>query len=309
MQPLTGILLKTCSVAVFVCMASLIKASAPAVPPGQAVFFRSLFAVPVIFVWLAFRGRLHLGLRTRRPGAHLWRGLVGTSAMGLGFAGLGLLPLPAATAIGYAAPVMVVILAALFLGERIRAFRMAAVLLGLAGVLVVMWPKLALGDAIDLTANTQAFGAILVLAGALCAAIAQVTVRSMVKTESTESIVFYFSVTACILALFTMPFGWTIPPVNVIAMLCIAGLLGGLGQILLTASYRFADVSVIAPFEYTSILLAVGAGYFFFDEIPTMHTLMGSALVIAAGVIIIWRERQLGLQRGKARPSMAPGDK
>jgi len=289
-------------------MASFIKAASVEVPPGEAVFFRSFVAIPVILIWLSLQGELPRGLKTSRPGAHLWRGLVGTSAMGLGFAALGILPLPEVTAIGYAAPVLVVILAAIFLNEKIGVFRISAVTLGLAGVLVVMAPRLGLaGD--EHAGTREAIGVLLVLGGAFCAAIAQVTVRTMVRTETTASIVFYFSLTASVLAAATAPFGWVWPSLQTIGMLVAAGLLGGVGQIFLTSAYRFADVSVIAPFEYASILLAVLSGYAFFGEVPTIQTLVGSALVIAAGISIILRERYLGLQRGRARRVMTPGDK
>lgn len=308
MSPLTGIALKLSSVAVFVAMASLIKAASEVVPPGEAVFFRSFLAIPVIFIWLAWKGDMPGGLRTSRPGSHLWRGLIGTGAMALGFAGLGLLPLPEVTAIGYAAPVLVVVLAALFLGERLRLFRMSAVALGLAGVLIVVWPRLSVMQH-GAGSSAEALGAVLVLCSAFCAAVAQVTVRRMVAHETTASIVFYFSVTSTMMALLTLPFGWVWPEGRTLWMLVAAGLLGGVGQILLTSAYRFADVSVIAPFEYGSILLAILSGYFFFDEIPTGRTLSGAGLVIVAGIIIIFRERQLGMDRGKARPNMSPGYK
>ena len=94
MRPLRGILLKIVSVLVFIVMASMIKATAAHVPPGEAVFFRSFFAIPVILIWLTLQGELSTGFRTANPMGHVWRGLVGTLAMGMGFAGLGLLPLP-----------------------------------------------------------------------------------------------------------------------------------------------------------------------------------------------------------------------
>ena len=100
MNPLRGIGLKVLSVMIFTLMAVCIKASAPHVPSGQAVFVRSFFAIPVILAWLMRGRKLRSGLRTRHPLGHLWRGLVGTSAMGLGFTALGLLPLPEATALG-----------------------------------------------------------------------------------------------------------------------------------------------------------------------------------------------------------------
>ncbi|MFC7702740.1 DMT family transporter [Plastorhodobacter daqingensis] len=302
-SPVQGIVLKILSVIVFIVMASLIKATADHVPPGEAVFFRSFFAVPVILVWLWWRSELGTGLRVSDPMGHVWRGLVGTLAMGFGFAGLGLLPLPEVTAIGYAAPLLTVILAAMFLGEEVRAFRLSAVALGLVGVLVVLSPRLTtVGD----FGNLEALGAIVVLTGAMCTALAQVFVRKLVQMEQTSAIVFWFSITASILSLATVPFGWVLPAPREALLLVTAGLLGGLGQILLTASYRHADASVIAPFEYASMIFALGIGYFLFGEVPTLVMLGGAALIILAGVLIIWRERQLGIERAKQRKVMTP---
>lgn len=305
MRPLHGIALKIASVLVFISMAAMIKSTSEHVPPGQAVFFRSLFAVPVIVVWLAWRRELTTGLRTKNPMGHVWRGVVGTTAMGLGFAGLGLLPLPEVTAIGYAAPLLTVIFAAMFLGEDVRAFRITAVVLGLVGVLIVLSPRLtALSD--GTVGATEALGAMVVLGGAVFAALAQVFVRKLVVEESTAGIVFWFSITATCLSLVTLPFGWVIPAPREAALLVAAGLLGGLGQILLTSSYRHADASVVAPFEYVSMLFALLFGYAFFAEVPTATMLMGAALVVTAGILIIWRERKLGIERARQRKSMTP---
>ena len=305
MRPLRGISFKIASVLVFIVMAALIKATSAHVPAGQAVFFRSLFAIPVIVAWLAWRRELHTGLRTVQPMGHVWRGVVGTTAMGLGFAGLGYLPLPEVTAIGYAAPLLTVVFAAMFLGEEVRAFRISAVVLGLVGVLIVLSPRLtALQD--DAVETAEALGAMLVLGGAVFAALAQVFVRKLVVTESTSAIVFWFSATATLLSLVTLPFGWVIPSGREAAMLVAAGVLGGIGQILLTSGYREADASVVAPFEYVSMLFALGFGYFLFDEVPTATMLFGALLVVTAGILIIWRERQLGLERARQRKAMTP---
>lgn len=305
MHPLKGIALKICSVITFITMASLIKATAQHVPAGQAVFFRSVFALPVILAWLAVWGDLRTGLKAASPMGHFWRGFVGTAAMGLGFAGLGLLPLPEVTAIGYAAPLMTVILAAMFLGEQVRLFRLGAVALGMVGVLIVLGPRLSAfsGDTVE---KTAALGAMLVLTGALCAALAQIYIRKLVQSEQTSAIVFYFSVTSASLSLLTLPFGWVLPTGQEAAFLILAGLLGGMGQIFLTSAYRFAPASVVAPFDYASMLFAILIGMFFFNEIPDLRTIGGAALVILAGVIIIWREHQLGLERGRARRGMTP---
>lgn len=305
MRPLRGIALKIASVIVFITMASLIKATAAHVPPGEAVFFRSLFAMPVIVVWLWYLHDLGPGLHTKNPMGHVWRGLVGTLAMGLGFAGLGLLPLPEVTAIGYAAPLLTVIFAAMFLGEEVRIFRISAVALGLVGVLIVLSPRLTTLAGVPAD-HGQTLGAMLVLGGAVFAALAQVFVRKLVHTERTSAIVFYFSLTATALSLATLPFGWVIPAPREAMLLVIAGLLGGVGQILLTSSYREADASVVAPFEYASMLFALAIGYAVFDEVPTVTMLFGAAIVVTAGILIIWRERKLGLERAKQRKAMTP---
>ena len=298
MQPLRGILFKLFSVSLFMAMASLVKASSMDVPPGQAVFFRSFFAFPIILGWLAMRHELRDGWKTKNPMGHVWRGLVGTSAMGLGFTGLGLLPLPEVTAIGYAAPLLVVIFAAMFLNEQVGIYRLSAVALGMIGVLIVLSPRLSVG--LNLGA-TESLGAIVVLMGAILAALAQVFVRKLVATESTAAIVFWFTITSSIMALFTLPWGWTVPPPATVLMLVCAGLFGGVGQIFLTSSYRYADASLVAPFDYASMILALTIGYFIFDEVPTNMMMLGASIVIVAGILIVLRERHLGLQRAQQR--------
>ena len=301
MQPLRGIMFKVMAVCLFIFMASFIKAASVEVPPGQAVFFRSFFSLPVILGWLAMRGELRSGWKTPNPVGHFWRGLLGTSAMGLGFTGLGLLPLPEVTAIGYAAPLLVVVFAAMFLNEKVGVYRLSAVLLGMIGVLIVLSPRLSIGAGLS---TGETLGAVVVLMGAVFAALAQVFVRKLVQTEGTAAIVFWFSITSAVLALCTLPWGWAMPSVGVAAMLIMAGLLGGLGQIFLTSSYRYADASLVAPFDYASMILALIIGYFVFDEVPTGTMLLGAGIVILAGVLIIWRERVLGLQRAQQRKAM-----
>ncbi|MFT6945215.1 MAG: drug/metabolite transporter (DMT)-like permease [Yoonia sp.] len=298
MQPLRGIVFKVMSVCMFMGMASLIKAASTDVPPGQAVFFRSFFALPIILGWLAIRHELRNGWKTKNPLGHFWRGLVGTSAMGLGFTGLGLLPLPEVTAIGYAAPLLVVVFAAMFLNEDVRAFRLSAVALGMVGVLIVLSPRLSVGASLN---SSETLGAVVVLMGAVLAALAQVFVRKLVATESTAAIVFWFTITSSIMALFTLPWGWVMPSWQVALMLIMAGFLGGIGQIFLTSSYRFADASLVAPFDYTSMILALLIGYFIFDEVPTGTMMVGAGIVILAGVLIISRESRLGLERSQQR--------
>jgi len=304
-SPVTGIVMKLCSVAVFTAMAAVIKATADHVPPGEAVFFRSFFAIPPVLLWLWWRGQLPGGLKTANPIGHFWRGLVGVTAMVFGFTALGLLPFPEAVAIGYAAPLIATILAAMFLGEQIRAFRLTAVFVGLAGVLIVLYPNLTLIRDSGIT-PLQAVGAMSALMGAVFAALAQVFVRKLVTHEQTPAIVFWFSVIAACLALLSLPFGWVTPNREEFALLVMAGILGGLGQILLTESYRHAETAVIASFEYASMLLALATGWFVFGEVPTATMLAGAALVVAAGMFILYRERKLGVERQQARKVTPP---
>ncbi|KMK65825.1 DMT family transporter [Puniceibacterium sp. IMCC21224] len=302
MSPLRGISLKLTSVFLFIIMASLIKASSDRIPAGEAVFFRSFFAMPVILFWLLMRHDLSTGLRVQNPVGHFLRGVIGVSAMGTSFAALALLPLPEVTAIGYAAPLLTVLFAAVLLGERLRLFRLTAVGIGLVGVLIILWPRLTLDEV-----NTAAqIGVALILFSSVLRALAQIQIRRLVATEQTSAIVFFFSLTATGLSLITIPFGWVLPTPGEAAMLISAGLIGGLAQIMLTSAYRESEAAVLAPFDYASMLFALLIGYVVFAEVPTRSMLLGAAVVILAGVLIIWRERQLGLKRGKARAGLTP---
>ncbi|WP_422075701.1 DMT family transporter [Tranquillimonas rosea] len=307
MRPGLAIALKLVSVTLFVGMQAIVKAASEVVPAGQAVFFRSFFAIPVILVWLAATGHLRTGLKTAYPVGHAWRGTVGSMAMGLMFAGLAYLPLAEVQAINYAAPLLVVVFAALFLGERLRWFRITAVAMGLTGVLIVLSGRLTMLDEGEAGARA-ALGAMLVLGSATCAALAQIQIRRMVSSgETISSVVFWFSVTASVLSLVSAPFfPWTYPGVGMTALLVVAGLIGGVGQICLTSAYRYGDASLVAPIDYASIILAVAIGYVVFAELPTPRMYAGVALVVAAGGLIIWRERKLGIERGRARRGMTP---
>ena len=303
-RPGRAVFLKVVAVFLFMVMGSLVKAATEEVPPGQAVFFRAFFAMPIILLWSWQRGEMRQTLWTNNPMGHFWRGLFGTTAMGLTFAGLSILPLPEVTAIGYATPMFAVILAALMLGERIRLFRISAVVLGLVGVSIVIWPRLSLGaDDFDQAAT---LAAILVLVASILRALVQVHVRGLVKTEHTTAIVFYFSVTATLVSLLTLPFGWVWPSLLSVTLLVGAGMIGAIAQILMTTSYRYGGAAMLAPFDYTSMIFASLIGYVVFGEVPTSAIWTGATLVIAGGVLIIWRERQLGIERGKARPLMDP---
>ncbi|MEM6372185.1 MAG: DMT family transporter [Pseudomonadota bacterium] len=303
-RPGTAIALKLMAVFLFMVMAAMIKEATQSVPAGQAVFFRSLFAMPVIVAWIWQRGDLREALVPVNLMGHIWRGLFGTTAMALTFAGLGLLPLPEVTAIGYATPMFTVIFAAVMLGETVRLFRISAVALGLVGVMIVIWPRLSIGA--DSLGTAGTIGALCVLGASILRALVQIHIRTLVKTEHTAAIVFYFSLTATLLSLLSLPFGWVVPSGLDAALLIGAGLVGGVAQILVTSRYPFGGAAMLAPFDNPTRIVAAIIGYFVFAEVPTWNMVAGAALVVLGGVLIIWRERQLGMDRRRARQVTDP---
>jgi drug/metabolite transporter (DMT)-like permease len=304
-RPVRGIALKLTAVLLFTIMSALIKVGREVVPAGEAVFYRSLFAIPPILIWAAWHRRLADAVRVSSPRAHLIRGLVGVTAMTLGFAALGLLPLPEVIAINFAAPVIATALAAFLLRERVGVVRWTAVAVGLAGVLTMLWPRLSLlvGDG---PRDGQALGAALAVTGAALAALAAVQIRQMTRTETTLSIVFWFGVTCTVTSLVTLPFGWAFPTGTTLLALIAAGLLGGTAQLLMTEAYRQADASTIAPMSYSSMIYGLAIGYFIFAEVPGFWVLIGASILIAAGILITWREHRLGIDSARARSLKSP---
>ncbi|GGD93210.1 permease [Aureimonas endophytica] len=303
-DPLRGILLKVVSVIVFVAMQTLIKLAGEGIPAGEIVFFRSFFALVPVALYLWWLGDLATALRTDDLPGHFFRGLIGVTSMGLGFFALTRLPYPEWISISYGAPLLTVVFAALFLKEKVRLYRWSAVLVGLVGILIVSLPKLTLfSEGFD---RAEGVGILASLGAAAVSAVAMIQIRRLVRTEKTATIVVYFTLTSSTIALVSLPFGWVWPRSDQAVLLVCAGLCGGVGQLLLTGCYRYADASTIAPFEYTSLVLAIALGAFLFEEIVTPSTLVGGLVVVAAGIYIIFREHQLGIERRKARKVSPP---
>lgn len=300
-----GITLKVLSVCIFVLMSSLLKATGD-VPAGQLVFFRSLFAIIPVLIYLGWQRQLAVGVRTGNLSGHILRGLIGVVSMGMGFYALTKLPLPESIALGYAAPILIVVFSALLLKEQVHFYRWSAVVTGLIGVAIILWPRLTVFSGQTSIGQGETIGALAALAAAIASAFAMLQVRKLVQTERAETIVLYFFISATIISLLSIPFGWIWPSPQQAVFLILAGIAGGIAQILMTASYRHADMSVIAPFEYTSLLLGLLVGYFVFGDIPTLAMLIGAAIVIASGIFVIFREHRLGLDRVKAREATTP---
>lgn len=296
---MTGILLKVISVAIFVGMQSFIKLTGE-LPVGQIVFYRSLFALFPVLAMLAWQGELRQGLYTSRPSRHIFRGLCGVCAMMLAFFALTRLPLPEAIMLNYAQPLLVVVISAVVLGETVRLFRWSAVAVGLFGVAILSWPKLTLFSSPEGMGSGEALGVAAALVGAAISAVAVLQVTSLVATERSSTIVLWFSMTSTVVGLLTLPFGWSPLTATQVMFLIAAGFAGGIGQTLMTESYRHASPATVAPFEYTSILFGLVVGYLLFGDVPTSHSIVGGAIVIGSGLFIIWREQRLGLARAKA---------
>ena len=303
--PLRGIVLKVVSVCFFVVMATLLKAT-ETIPAGELVFFRCFFAIlPVVF-YLAWRRQLRTALHTRNPMGHVVRAFIGVSSMGLGFFALTRLPLPESTAISYAAPLLIVVFSALLLKERVHIFRWTAVLVGLVGVVIILWPRLTVFSGSTAMGDAATLGAIACFASAVFSAFAMMQVRHLVQTERTEAIVIYFFICATLLSLLTIPFGWVWPTPQQAALLIAAGFAGGVGQLLMTSCYRYADMSVIAPFEYVSLILTIAIGFAVFADVPTLSMIFGAMIIVCSGIAVILREHYLGLDRVKAREANTP---
>jgi drug/metabolite transporter (DMT)-like permease len=302
-NPLVGIAFKVGSVLIFLVMSSLLKASGD-IPAGELVFFRSFFGVIPVVLFLVWRGELREGLKSNAVGSQIWRGLVGTVSMGLGFFALTRLPLPEAVTINYAMPLIIVVLSALFLHEVVRLYRWTAVIVGLVGVVIIAWPRLTVFS--SGVGSAAAVGVFAAIAAACLGAVAQLLVRKLIKTERSATIVLYFLLSSSAISLLTIPFGWVLPTPLQAATLIGAGFAGGIAQIMLTESYRHADMSVVAPFEYSSLVFSVIIGFVFFGDVPTWFMLAGGTIVVGSGLFIIYREHRLGLDRSQVREVVTP---
>jgi drug/metabolite transporter (DMT)-like permease len=295
MNVLHAILIKLVSVLLFALMSVMVRWLGDRVPVGQVVFFRSAFAILPVALVYAWRGELLMAMRTERPFGHLGRGLISVASMFLNFAALARLPLADANALSFAAPLITVALAALVLKERVRVFRWTAVAIGFVGVLVMLWPYL---DLSHMTASASAtIGALCAFTAAFTNAGSTIQTRRLTASETTSSIVLYFSVICALFGACTLPFAWHSPSAGELAALIGIGFIGGISHIFLTESYRYASASTVAPFDYVAMRWAFLFGYAFFGEIPTVYVFVGSAIVTGSGLFVIWRERQRGIER------------
>ena len=284
-RPVLGVLLKLSSVVLLSCLAACVKYLGQGVPTGQIIFVRGVISMAVLaFIAWQFHG--FQILRTDRLRSHAVRSLAGTASMFCWFTALTMIPLADFTAISFTAPLFLTLLAMVLLGERIHAYRWTALIIGFVGVAVTIGPHLTFGG--------NSLGVLVAFGAAVFSGLAITTLRSMSGAggEHPLAITFYFSLTTVICSALTAVSGWPMPTAEQWFFIVVAGVFGVFGQLLMTMSYRYAEASTLAPLDYTNLLLAVALGFYFFDEVPHWSMWVGAPLVIAAGLIILWREYQ-----------------
>ena len=291
-----GALMMLGATALFTIMSALIKGLSDNIHFIETMFFRSAFALPVMFA-IAARGRDWGVLRTKRLPGHLVRAFTGTMAQGCAFYALTVLPLAEQTALTYTTPLFVTLLSIPFLGEKVGIHRWSAVLVGFVGIMVI-----ALGDgAFQGSGPNQvvAIGMAVAVAQGVWSAATTLLVRSLSATESSTTIVLWQSLLMTAFTLVALPFFWTTPTLFELLLLVLVGLVGGVAQILLTEAYASAQVSALGPYSYTSILWSVAIGWVVFSDAPGWSTLGGAALIVASGLYILHREITRARQRRK----------
>jgi drug/metabolite transporter (DMT)-like permease len=290
-----AILYATGAIGLFTIMGGMVKWLIVTYPLPQIIFFRNLFALVPLMPFI-----LHAGigsLRTARPCEHVLRCAIGLASMVTTFWSLAYLPLANQTAIGFAAPLFVTVLAAVFLGETLRWRRSLAVVVGFAGVLLMVRPD---GDAFF--GDGRFLGSLLALFATVTYAVVLIIIRRLSTTESSITIAFWFTMTGVAASGAVMPFVF-VAPVSLFdaGLFLVMGLLGGVAQILMTGAYRWGPASIVAPFDYSGMLWALAIGWGVWGELPTADVLAGAAIVIGSGLYILHRESVLGI--AKARPA------
>lgn len=274
-------------------MTIFIKLSAESgVATPELMFWRQAFALPVVLAFImATAGRA--AFKTQHPGLHLSRSLMGLFAMIFTFSSYIMLPLAEATTISFTVPIFATILAALILKEPTGKHRWGAVIAGFIGVLIVIQP----GDG-----HIPMLGVAIGLASALMIGCNSLLIRSMGKTESPATTVFYFSAISFVIMLpMLFVYGNSHDMKGWVYLLAI-GTLGGVGQLALTSSLRMAPISVTVAMDYVTLLWSTLAGYLVWDHLPPATTWIGAPIIVASGLYIALREHRLSLNRPKDLP-------
>lgn len=285
---LHGIALRIGATLFFTLMTVCVKWLADTVPLGQVVFYRSAVALIPLVLYLVVTGDFPRGLATRRPMAHVWRCLLGCTAMFASFAALRYLPLAHASVIGYLAPILAVLLARALLGEIVNRTRWLSVMFGFLGVLVLVIPD-ATGVQVD---PGYLLGIGLALTMAIFTAGAKIQIRSLALTENAGAIALYFALTCALAGLATLPLGWVSPTPAQLTYLIGAGAAGGIAHIMMTLALKHSEVSKLAPFEYLALIFAVIADALFFGVIPGVAFYIAAACIVMATLVVVAGDRR-----------------
>lgn len=271
-----GVALALVAVALFTGMIALVKWLSRDFSPMQVAFFRASCALALCLPVALADGGLR-GLRTAQPGAYALRGACGVASIVLSFHGVALMPIADWVAITFLVPLFVAALSAPMLGETVGWRRWIAIGAGLAGVLVIVPP----------TGTASAWALAVGVCAQMSVALALVLIRRMGAAERTTTIVLYYMLAMTGITALLAPLDWRAPEGTQWAMLAAVGVIGGCGHLLLTAAYRLAPASVIAPFDYTSIAWGVLVGWLAWGDEPSPRLLLGLPLVVGSGLYVV----------------------
>ncbi len=277
---LQGALLILLGEALLAVMGAIIKHLSLDLPTEVIVFYRNLFGL-LLLLPIVFNSGFS-SLKTQKFHLHLLRAGVGLTAMYGFFYVLGNMPLAEAFLVKLTTPFFMPIIAAIWLGESIRRKNVAAIALGFIGVIFILRP------------GTDAFTpiALIGIGAAFLAGSAKVTIRLMGSTESSVTIVFYFGVISSILATIPLLWSWQVPLAHNWPWIVLMGLAGTLGQLALTRAYRIANPGQIGPYVYSSVVYGAALGWFIWGESLLISTIIGSALIILAGILNLSRPKK-----------------
>ena len=248
-------------------------------PIGQVLFFRGFFGI-VFYFFIIPKERLHNFYQTKRPGLHMLRCTSGLIALVAIFIALRELPLATVVSISFAAPIFTTIFSIFFLSEKVGLFRWLAVLIGFIGIIIITEPGF-------VSLNVYYIFPIIFCLGLSYVAIA---IRQLSTTEPVWLISLNFSAAITFVSFFSIPFGWIMPNFKDLILLSMIGIFGGVANLWLSQSYKFSEVSLVTPLKYLALVFGIFFGYFIWQEVPTIKTLMGALLVITSSLIIFRRE-------------------
>ncbi len=258
-----------------------VKAVSDDVPLGEIVFFRSFFAVIPLIIFLYVRKEFPSGLATKRPFGHFLRASFGALSLFASFAALARLNVAEAILIAQLSPMLTAVGAVFLLSERLTVWRVAGLALGFSGVVMLVWPELG-GGTIE---RVRLVGISLGLASAVLSALSLIMIRSLSSTESPGAIALYFVIASMVASLVTIPWGWIVPTDVTLLLLIGSGLFGGIAHIAMTLSFRYAEASRLAPFEYIAFLWPLLADLFIF-KLPLLPGFLLAAALVFAGAAV-----------------------